>query len=498
MAKSFSIPIIRVVDLLGLRKDPSYGGGSSLNVQCPFCDKEGKYHMNINLVKNVYSCPRCGTEKNTGALDLYGRVRHGTPHIPGRNGNGKELYAALMAELEGTKATQPHEYTPAPQSSDYQDVLPADDAALNAAYSALLALPTLHLIPKHFGKLKARGLNEEAIARGRYRSLRDAEEFCAMHPDTKAVRLWLKHEQEANQTWRSARKLRQCTDDELVAGRLIVRDMLRANPDLSLKGVPGFFRVGQDWCFVYTPGLLIPTVSMDGNVVGAQIRRDVPLDNGLRYMTLSSKGLPDGPTTKIARAHFVCTGAINESTKVLLTEGPLKGDVILHLMQDRGRKNLAVIAIQGVNNVKELPDLAKYLTDMGVQRVYGALDMDKLVNMSVAKAERRIAALCQEAGLEYLALFWDRPGASKKYSQLLDLAIENGLAYSKAVFGAADAYDGVYRLAKLLSEAGVEYNIRTLDDGTTTKEPWDPNTKGLDDWLWSIRISLKGGKGAAI
>ena len=94
--------IDEVVDLLGLEVDPkSRRDSSSYNVKCPFC-RDKKYHMNINRAKNAYYCVLCtGDNKNTGVLDLYGRVRFGTPHIKGNgpSANGKELKFKLLNAL---------------------------------------------------------------------------------------------------------------------------------------------------------------------------------------------------------------------------------------------------------------------------------------------------------------------------------------------------------------------------------------------------------------
>lgn len=57
-----------VVSLLGIPMPPS--GRSSYYVQCPCCDENPrKKHLNINLKKEVYRCPRCGIYG--GIFDLY-------------------------------------------------------------------------------------------------------------------------------------------------------------------------------------------------------------------------------------------------------------------------------------------------------------------------------------------------------------------------------------------------------------------------------------------
>ena len=57
-----------VISLLGLPGPPH--GRSSYYIQCPCCDGLPRSkHLNINLKKDVYRCPRCGV--SGGIFDLY-------------------------------------------------------------------------------------------------------------------------------------------------------------------------------------------------------------------------------------------------------------------------------------------------------------------------------------------------------------------------------------------------------------------------------------------
>ena len=52
-------------------------GRSSYYIQCPCCDESPrKRHLNINLKKEVFRCPRCGV--SGGIFDLYA-LYTGTP-----------------------------------------------------------------------------------------------------------------------------------------------------------------------------------------------------------------------------------------------------------------------------------------------------------------------------------------------------------------------------------------------------------------------------------
>ena len=54
----YEINIWDVLSLLGLG-EPKYGS-SSFNVRCPCCDDGRDKHLNINVVKEVFRCPKCG------------------------------------------------------------------------------------------------------------------------------------------------------------------------------------------------------------------------------------------------------------------------------------------------------------------------------------------------------------------------------------------------------------------------------------------------------
>lgn len=57
-----------IIPLIGIPEPPP--GRSDYNIPCPCCDyKPRKKHLNINLKKDVFRCPRCGF--NGGVFDLY-------------------------------------------------------------------------------------------------------------------------------------------------------------------------------------------------------------------------------------------------------------------------------------------------------------------------------------------------------------------------------------------------------------------------------------------
>ncbi len=475
--KAFTIPITEVVDLLGLERDPrSRDGASSFNVKCPFCStaRTRKYHMNINVQKNVYFCPKCmdASAGGSGALDLYGRVRLGTPLMPGRN--GAELYHKLATELEGCSRMSNHAIRN--DKPVVEDICPAENKALDKAYRTLLTLPYLALNRKHGRNLLGRGLDRDTIEEGLYASFPAAESVLANHEKADKVAVW--YDKYGCESYRkSSPILRYYKKEDLLVGLLIASDVLHKGA--KLDNVPGFFKLKGAWCFRYDYGMAIPTVAIDGNIVGIQVRRDVATEKGLRYMTLSSKDLDCGVTTGIARTHVATDHEIDENTAIFITEGPLKANIILHLLRGRGASNIAVIAIQGVNNTKELPAIAKILTGKGVKEIMSAFDMDKTGNLAVARAAGNVKKIFTDAGLKVQTLCWDAEYAKVKYAELAALCKKNAISVPQQC---GDIYKDVHSLAVLLNSKGIEYNVKWVN-GKKYKDHWREKSKGMDDYL---------------
>lgn len=68
----------------------------------------------------------------------------------------------------------------------------------------------------------------------------------------------------------------------------------------SLQGIPGFFKFGSHWCLTYSPGILIPTRNIQGQIVIWQVRRKYEP----KYLTLSCGSLPGAVTDTVSRCHF--------------------------------------------------------------------------------------------------------------------------------------------------------------------------------------------------
>ncbi len=229
----------------------------------------------------------------------------------------------------------------------------------NKINRALLA--SLKLDEQHHADLRRRGLGDDHIERLQFRSMPDRD-----RADAIASRLGWEYD--------------------------------------GLAGVPGFYFAAGDWRMVageWWAGLLIPITDPAGRIEGFQIRRD---SNEPRYCWLSSvkrpKSNPNGasPGTPI---HYVRPWRVAETHSAIITEGPLKADIIsTHL-------DVCVIAVAGVNSFKfdfgamlkrELPEL---------RHLYVAYDSDWRTEPKVAGALARLANSLKAARLRGEILIWD-------------------------------------------------------------------------------------------
>lgn len=349
------------------------------DVNCPFCqDRKGK--MNLNLVKKVFRCNRCG--ESGGMLDLYGRL-YGVDHATacekikdalGRGGTDKE-YVIRKKELE-------KKLEEIPQSE------PAPDAVRHKTYTKLLSFLTL--AESHEKKLMERGFSIDCIRKNGYKS-------------TPAF---------------GYKKLVE---------RLIKEDCI-------IQGVPGFYQDKNGlWTVSFqakNAGFLVPVRNMDGLIVGMQMRLDHPYD-GRKYIWLSSAGLLMGVTSK-SPVHFV--GEEGRKT-VYVTEGPLKADLSHYLSGG------SFVAVAGVTQYGNLQPIMQRLKEKGTRLIYEAYDMDKLLKVicqrdykeeycrscelspegmgtaicpkkqikrnNIQRGCRNLYHICQENGLERKSLTWD-------------------------------------------------------------------------------------------
>ena len=323
-----------IIPLIGLPYPPA--GRSSYNVPCPCCDdKPHAKHLNINLQKDVFRCPRCGF--SGGIFDLYAYYT-GIAREKARD--------ALIARLDVQGGITQCVKTPAPVVTECP---PNDIEARDDTYRALLS--KLTLASDHRQNLRSRGLPDEEINRLGYRTTP-------------------------------------------VIGMQAIAKQLRSE-GYYLSGVPGFYRADGQWTFAYeSRGILIPVRDANGRIQGMQIRRDNVSRRKFRWV--SSSGRPDG-----CKAEGWVHLAGSPCPAILLTEGPMKADIIHYLTGQ------TALAVAGVNTLTHLELVLPQLREQGVVRIMTAFDMDFMTNPHVQSGYMNLVSQLSAQGLTYGTYLWD-------------------------------------------------------------------------------------------
>ena len=322
-----------VIGLLGLPPVPP--GRSSYYICCPCCDDSPrKRHMNVNIVKDVFRCPRCGV--SGCVIDLYS-LYTGLP---------RDDTKAELADRLGQGYVSPSP----PAAALPQDCPLTDIQTRHETYSALLRM--LSLAPDHRDNLLRRGLTEPEIAQYGYKTAP-------------------------------------------VIGLAALAKKLQEN-GCYIAGVPGFYRAGDgSWTFIgQDRGILVPVRNCFGQIQGLQLRRD---DTSKRkYRWVSSAEKPDGCG---AECWTHLRGPVGPS--IILTEGPMKADVIYSL------SGLTTLAVPGVNGLGHLRDTLLQLKSLGLQEIKTAFDMDYVSNYHVQAGYSNLYDLLDDLDLAYSTYLWD-------------------------------------------------------------------------------------------
>jgi len=326
-------------------------GRGSYYIPCPCCDSGRQKHLNISLTKDVFRCPRCGFAG--GLFDLYA-------HYTGVKRD--DVLDVLKKKLGGSDdANTLHQSDEIPESVEYP---PTDIDARDATYRALLG--KLSLASDHRQNLLQRGLSSDVVVLNGYKTTP-------------------------------------------VAGTKALAKQLLAD-GYYLAGVPGFYRSEKDrqWSFAHNQrGILIPVRDHLGRIQGLQIRRDNVTRRKFRWV--SSAELPDGCR---AEGWIHIAGPVRE--QVLLTEGPMKGDVIHHL------SGQTVVAVPGVNALTQLEITLTELKSLGVKHIMTAFDMDFMKNPHVQNGYYELVRTLSRMGFSFGTYIWH-----PEYNGLDDYIWEN-------------------------------------------------------------------------
>jgi hypothetical protein len=309
----------------------------------------------------LHPCPVCGKDSNCSFTE------DGVRAICRRVSAG-----ALKENRDGsfTHVLKGHEgvYTP-PGSLPKPTPAAAPIERRHAVYTALLA--ALPLSGRHTDNLLGRGLSDTEVARNGYASLPASG-------------------QEA---------LDLCRD-------------LAARHDLC--GVPGFFRDHEGrWYFrAMRPGFFIPVRDARGRIQAMQTRQD----SGTRYLWFSSAEREGGASSG-APVHFARPWRVASCGEAVITEGPLKADIIAEQL------DACVVAVAGVSSFRE--DFGHWLRAQlpAVRQVFIAFDLDWHFKPEVGRATLRLMAAVEDAGLSGSLLNWD---GAKGLDDLLTLEVSHG------------------------------------------------------------------------
>ena len=328
-------------------------------IQCPFCDSRKK-PMNINPIKGVFRCNRCG--ESGSAVTLYAKAKgidydHAKAEL-------KEQGLSQAVTVQNTK----------------KEVEIAPLVVRDAMYRSLLSQTTLSI--KHRLDLQKRGLSNADIERLGYKTV-------------PVVGLSTIAE--------------KCFSDMI--GDVFFNEELTAN-DIHIKMTPGFYKksseIGEYALVAKKDGYLIPVKTFDGKISCFQVRHN-PLsedateeekENYSKYTYLNSSFKSTGVSISgCENIHF--TGFNGKIPKeVYLTEGCLKADIASTLSKK------AFIAVMGVNNVSQLPNVLKMLKKGGCERINLCFDMDYQDKEQVKKALDTVAKMISKAKLDCKVCKW--------------------------------------------------------------------------------------------
>ena len=311
-------------------------------ITCPCCDGNSRSkHLNINLEKEVFRCPKCGI--SGGKYDLYTLY----------TGVAKEdVYETLENQSNPFKTSyRPKRRSPiVPQYETVKEYPITDVETRHNTYTAMLS--KLTLAHDHIENLRNRGLKDEEIERLGYKTTP-------------------------------------------VMGAVAIARQLQSD-GLYLAGVPGFYRTETgEWTFSHEHrGILIPVRDCDGKIQGLQIRLDNVEKRKFRWF--SSTDRKDGCRSE-GWTHLA--GKMSES--IIITEGPMKADVISALT------GYTVLAVPGVQSLKHLEVALLELKEKGLKDVMTAFDMDFLINPHVQNGFDNLLQLLDDNDLSFGTYLWD-------------------------------------------------------------------------------------------
>lgn len=439
---------------------------------CPFCGSKKSLHINDD--KGVWICPKCKPRSSGKVLHFYARYVYGMDKLPESKKERGKLSKEMCERLGYPVSDDIHRPEPPMPKTNPNRVPAAPDAHLHAVYSAMAELPALQLSEAHRKELRKRGLSDVAIVRNGYRTMPDDFPNAAPYIDM--------YEKEGGDDtrrlvfdkWRYPAKYIQL-------GLMIAAALM--SKGLDLKGVPGFYRFGNAWCFWVNPGIMIPTRNMKGQIVVWQVRRKVVRRDDPKYITDHCGSLPGAVTEGVCRCHFpLGNAAPSADAPCIFTEGPLKADVALDLYG----KPATFAAIPGITVTADLLSYVEDLRTAGVTTMQNGFDMDKLTNPNVRQGSNDLMKELRLRGMVVQQRYWGERYARYKLTSLLHIAKLRNLTIPD--ISNLCVFDQLCKVADALDGANiVTCQFKPNNNGDKVSYYWEPETKGIDDYFLSIR-----------
>lgn len=313
------ISIYDAIDKLCLPSPPSYK--RDYNIPCPNCDygsssrKNGK-HLNINLEKGAWRCPRCREGGYVYELVMLFR-----------NCSRSEAKEFLKTGSSSTSGNSRKKATNFVKMADKV----ADISVRNNAYTALLN--KLALTQKHRENLRNRGLTDADIERLGYKSI------------TSDINL------------------------TNISKKLLAEKV-------QLQGVAGFYQTKSGvWTMDKANGILIPFRDENGLIQGLHIRNDNDTSRKFRWVSSSDK--LNGCRSR-AYTHLV--GSLNTDTIILTEGGmkadiinALSGHTVLAVSGvgclESLESTLKILHTKGVKHIRTAFDM-DYFINPNVSEAY--------------------------------------------------------------------------------------------------------------------------------
>lgn len=370
-----------MVDVLRINNISINQNTKNKRIVCPYCasQKIKAKNFTVNLETEKFNCYSCGVS-GRGATQFHASLN---------NISTKDAYHDIMnalgLESDGKVIKRERKevecyYPEVPQSAI------ADIDTLNDVYSDMIAY--MSLSDKNRNELINRGFSDDEINTLGY----------VTYPANAA-------EGYTNDYFDIPKKL-------LSHGK-------------NLRGIPGFYKTKRTgtWTMMSNKGgVVVPYRNINNKIYGIQIRKDNEVlerneESGEvenKYGWFSSNNMNEG-CKRTSIVHFATSFFWDREKHeyypdinlkgikgVVITEGAMKAD-LAHCIS-----GMPFLAIPGVTNCKEqlIEVLTKLKEKYGLEVVFFAFDMDRVLNINVAEALYDIKKLILNIGIEVKELYW--------------------------------------------------------------------------------------------